>query len=115
MLHEGTHHTVGEESCSVYLINDGVRVDGRNVSVSFTGTGPVESYFCKMDDSSFIGCECIQGNFKLIIIANFPGNSPFTSYNLEQGVHTVRVKTQKCGAGDRRLSFKFIVCDNQLQ
>ena len=52
----------------------------------------------------------ITSRVYIIIITCFPGNSPFTSFNLEEGVHTVRVKTQKCGAGDRRLSFKFTVC-----
>ena len=49
--------TTGEESCAVHLVNDGVIVDDRDVSVYFIGTGPVESYFCKMDESPFVSCK----------------------------------------------------------
>ena len=46
------------QSCSVHMINEGLRISGRNASIHFTGTGPVESYFCRMDDSDFFRCKC---------------------------------------------------------
>ena len=45
-------------SCSVHMINEGLSVSGRNVSIPFIGTGPVESYFCNVDDSDFTQCKC---------------------------------------------------------
>ena len=41
----------------------------------------------------------------------FTGNSPVTYINLRDGTHTVRIKSQRCGEGDRRLSVKFNVAE----
>ena len=43
--------------CAVHLINTGVLVDGRNVSIQFQGSSNVRSYLCKIDDSNFRTCE----------------------------------------------------------
>ena len=39
----------------------------------------------------------------------YTGSSPVEYNNLEHGIHTVRVKSQKCGENDKRLSFKITV------
>ena len=44
-------------SCVVHLINDGVVVNGRDVSIQFLGSRSVRSYLCKMNDDSFYACE----------------------------------------------------------
>lgn len=50
---------IGEDSssCAIHLMNDGISIDGRNVSIHFVGIGPVESYFCRIDRSPFLPCE----------------------------------------------------------
>ena len=52
--------------------------------------------------------------FCQIRISHYPylkivGDSPVTYFNLEEGHHTVRVKTEKCGPEDKRLNIKFTV------
>ncbi len=37
-----------EQFCAVHLINEGVTIDGRNVSIFFRGTETVDSYVCKL-------------------------------------------------------------------
>ena len=51
--------STGEDasSCVVHLINDGVVVNGYDVSIQFLGSRSVRSYLCKMDDGSFYACE----------------------------------------------------------
>ena len=56
----------GSSSCAVNLVNEGIKVAGSNLSVSFTGIGPVESYYCRMDSSSFMPCKPITINYYLI-------------------------------------------------
>lgn len=56
----------GSSSCAVNLVNEGIKVAGSNLSVSFTGIGPVESYYCRMDSSSFMPCKPIAINTKII-------------------------------------------------
>jgi len=41
----------------VHLINDGVLVDGHNVSIQFQGSSDILSYLCKIDDSNYRTCE----------------------------------------------------------
>ena len=43
-------------------------------------------------------CDCIS-----------TGSSPVEYSNLEHGIHKVRVKSQKCGDNDKRLSFKITI------
>ena len=41
------------------MINEGlISLSGRNASIHFIGTGPVELYFCRMNDSDFTQCKC---------------------------------------------------------
>ena len=51
--------STGEDtsSCVVHLINDGVVVDGYDVSIQFLGSRNVRSYLCKLDDDNFYPCE----------------------------------------------------------
>ena len=44
-------------SCSVHLINEGVVVNGHEVSIQFLGGSSVQSYLCKLGDSNFHPCE----------------------------------------------------------
>ena len=44
-------------SCVVHLINDGVVVNGYDVSIQFLGSRSVRSYLCKMDDGRFYACK----------------------------------------------------------
>ena len=44
-------------SCVVQLINDGVVVNGYDVSIQYLGSRSVHSYLCKMNDGSFYACE----------------------------------------------------------
>ena len=46
-------------SCVVHLINDGVVVNRRDVSIQFLGSRSVRSYLCKMDDGNFYACKNI--------------------------------------------------------
>ena len=46
-------------SCVVHLTNDGVVVNGYDVSIQFLGSRSVHSYLCKMDDGSFYACKNI--------------------------------------------------------
>ena len=46
-------------SCVVHLINDGVVVNGYDVSIQFLGSRSVRSYLCKMDDGNFYACKNI--------------------------------------------------------
>lgn len=39
----------------------------------------------------------------------YTGSSPVQYNNLEHGIHIVRVKSQKCGENDKRLSFKITI------
>ena len=39
----------------------------------------------------------------------YTGTSPVRYNNLEHGIHAIRVRSQKCGEKDRRLSFKITV------
>ena len=41
----------------MHLINDGVVVNGYDVSIQFLGSRSVRSYLCKMDDGSFYTCK----------------------------------------------------------
>ena len=47
----------GSSSCAVHLMNEGISINGGNVSIYFVGIGPVESYFCRIDRSPFLPCE----------------------------------------------------------
>ena len=51
--------STGEDasSCVVHLINDGVVVNGYDVSIQFLGSRNVRSYLCKLDDDNFYPCE----------------------------------------------------------
>ena len=44
-------------SCVVHLINDGVVVNGYDVSIQFLGNRNVRTYLCKLDDGNFYSCE----------------------------------------------------------
>ena len=61
MLYVYTHFfcSTGKDasSCVVHLINDGVVVNGYDVSIQFLGSRSVRSYLCKMNDGSFYACE----------------------------------------------------------
>ena len=43
--------------CSVHLINDGVRVDGGNLTVEFVGRGPATTFKCSVDRKNGVLCE----------------------------------------------------------
>ena len=44
-------------SISVHLINEGVVVNGHEVTVQFLGGNSVQSYLCKNDDIKYRPCE----------------------------------------------------------
>ena len=54
-------HSTGKDasSCVVHLINDGVVVNGYDVSIQFLGSRSVRSYLCKMDDGNVYACKNI--------------------------------------------------------
>lgn len=98
-------------------MNEGITISGRNVSITFIGIGPVESYFCRIDGSPFLPCKfdkfltrsCGYNHSMLTSMITNTGSSPVEYSNLEHGIHTVRVKSQKCGDNDKRLSFKITI------
>ena len=49
-------------SCLVHLINEGVVVNGHEVTIQFLGGNSVQSYLCKLGDSNFRLCEQLTFN-----------------------------------------------------
>ena len=43
--------------CTTHLINDGVAVNGNNVTVEFTGIGPATSHTCRLDHHDSFTCK----------------------------------------------------------
>ena len=43
--------------CTTHLINDGVTVDGDNVTVEFAGIGSAASHVCKLDSRDSFICK----------------------------------------------------------
>lgn len=49
-------------SCAVYHINGDISVKGRNATIQFVGTGPVEKFVCKCDSASREECKTMCGS-----------------------------------------------------
>ena len=43
--------------CTIHLINGGVTVSGDIATVEFTGTGPAETFRCKLDTERAFACK----------------------------------------------------------
>ena len=65
VIHEDCLLVCTGSSCSVHLINEGVVVNGHEVTVQFLGGSSVQSYLCKIGDSNFHPCEWHQCQFVL--------------------------------------------------
>lgn len=48
---------MNSSTCSVHLINDGITIQGSNVTIEFLGNDPVLSYLCRLDTGSFQPCK----------------------------------------------------------
>ena len=49
--------TEDDGRCTVHLINRGVVVIGKSVTVEFATTGPVSSLICQLDQMNIDNCE----------------------------------------------------------
>ena len=83
-----------ESTCSVHLVNDGVTINGNNVSIEFTGVGPVNSCIFFIDNIKSQFCKPIL--LILMIIILFIGNSPILLSNLKPGEHNVMIRPRGC-------------------
>lgn len=81
-------------TCSVHLINDGVTINGNNILVEFTETGPVNSCVCFIDNMKSQPCKLILtiSIIKFLIL----GNSPMLFSDLEPGTHEIMIKPVGC-------------------
>ena len=53
----------GPEDCTANLIDEGVVIDGSNVTVYFQGVGPVKEYLCIVDRQRRFPCEILMLRF----------------------------------------------------
>ena len=53
----------GPEDCTANLIDEGVVIDGSNVTVYFQGVGPVKEFLCIMDRERKFPCEILMLRF----------------------------------------------------
>ena len=79
--------------CAVHLINDGVSVNGRQVTIEFSGTQDSTYFRCHIDGSKSQYCR-----------------SPLRYDDLASGLHTLVVEPGGCmGSKKGRLSLKFSI------
>ena len=78
-------------NCAVHLINDGVSVNGRQVTIEFSGTQDSTYFQCSIDGSKSKYCR-----------------SPLRYSDLSSGRHTLVVEPGGCmGSKKGRLNLKF--------
>ena len=60
-LHTVCHsYTANPNISTVYLINDGVTVNGKTATVEFANTGPTTTFLCSLDNQGYSLCELVQ-------------------------------------------------------
>ena len=80
-------------NCAVHLINDGVSVNGRQVTIEFSGTQDAAYFQCRIDGSKPTYCR-----------------SPLRYDDLTSGRHTLVIEARGCVRFKKgRLSMKFSI------
>ena len=50
--------TADPNRCTLHLINNGVTVTADTATVEFSGRGPVEEYWCRVNKKEYFVCTC---------------------------------------------------------
>ena len=99
--------------CTTHLINRGVTVTGDTATVDFTGTGPAETFRCRLDTEPAFACKFSNLHYMHLQspCANIPvsGSNPVELTGLGTGQHSLKIVPQDCGKNRRQQTVKFTV------